>query len=318
MDPAVRHQVREERLARLSRRQRGLLTAAQAARAGFSTSAVHRRISSGAWERVYAGVYRLAVVPVTWEQSLLAACLWSRGVCSHRAAASLWGLMDARLVEIILPSRTPTRPPVTILHYGALSEAERARVGGIPVTDPARTLLDLGAVVPPAVVRVARDEALRRRLVTERRLRVRLEELGGRGRRGWGVLRTLLEEPRAESVLERRLLRILRIARLPPPVTQYEVRHGSRLVARVDLAYPGSMVAIEAEGYRFHGGPEAYARDLARRNRLTALGWRVLHVTWSDVTRRPAEVAEEVGRAILFASPRGSSRSAGSIAKRTG
>jgi very-short-patch-repair endonuclease len=177
-------------------------------------------------------------------------------------------------------------------------------IGPIPVTTAARTLFDLGAVVPRAAVQAAVTDALRQRLVTPERLERCLQEAGGRGHRGAKAVRTLLETltgHRPESVLELRLIRILRRSGLPEPASQYSIRRGQKVVARVDLAYPDIRLAIEADGYRYHGGPAEWRRDLARRNELTGLGWRVIQVTWEDVTRRPAAVIRQVRTAIRHA-----------------
>lgn len=66
----------------------------------------------------------------------------------------------------------------------------------------------------------------------------------------------------------------------------------------MDAAYPEGMLALEADGYRWHAGRRAWLRDLRRRNRMAALGWRVLHVTHSDLRDRPGEVVAEV-RSLL-------------------
>ena len=59
-------------------------------------------------------------------------------------------------------------------------------------------------------------------------------------------------------------------------------------MAIVDFAYPDIKLAIEAEGYRWHSSRARWERDLERRNELTALGWRVIHVTWAEFDA-PAE-----------------------------
>src|SRR6266536_5422613 len=103
-------------------------------------------------------------------------------------------------------------------------------------------------------------------------------------RPGAHVLRELIGQrggdwtPQA-SFLESSVRRLLKQAGLPDPAPQWEVRERGRLLARVDLAYPETKVAIEADGYRFHSGRLAWHRDLARRNTLTSRGWQVLHVT---------------------------------------
>ena len=250
-------------------------------------------------------MYRVAGSPRIWEQSLMAACLHAgrEAVVSHRAAAALWRLegVDPGSVDIIAPRRvrsadiTARRSPVSRRHITS--------IGPIPVTDPARTLLDLGAVVTPHIAERALDDALRRGLTTLDRLRRRLRAEGGNGRRGASVLRTLISarDPAsapAESALEARVRRLIAGSRLPTPVPQYEVRDQGRLLARVDYAWPDHMVALEADGYRYHSGRAAWQRDLTRRNALTGRGWRILHVTWEDLTRRPKAVTAAIRTAL--------------------
>ncbi|HEX2057284.1 MAG TPA: DUF559 domain-containing protein [Actinomycetota bacterium] len=86
---------------------------------------------------------------------------------------------------------------------------------------------------------------------------------------------------------------------LPRPVRQHRITDNGKLVARVDFAYPDSLVAVEVDGYRWHSGRRAWSRDLTRRdltrrNRLTSLGWRVLHVTHDDLMERPNEIVEQI------------------------
>jgi very-short-patch-repair endonuclease len=263
------------------------------------------------------GVYRVAGAPPSWRQRLLAACLaCGRGaVASHRAAAALWAFPGVAegTVEVSVPGeRRVARPGILVHRASALPHVDLAVVDAVPVTAPTRTVVDLAAVAPPEVVEEALDDAIRRGLTTPRRLAWRLEALGCQGRRGAAAIRALLAArgagPVPESVLETRLLRVLATAGLPAPVRQHRVRAAGRSVAVVDAAYPGSRVAVAAEGYRWHGGRARWARDLARRNALTALGWRVIHVTWSDLQDRPEEVVGLIGRALASA---GDGRGAG-------
>ena len=85
-------------LPRLAARQHGVFTRAQALALGVTPRTADRRARTGTWELLYPAVYRLAGAPVTWRQSLLAACFaWGDGaVISHRAAGALWGLPDRK------------------------------------------------------------------------------------------------------------------------------------------------------------------------------------------------------------------------------
>jgi very-short-patch-repair endonuclease len=168
---------------------------------------------------------------------------------------------------------------------------------GIPTTDALRTLVDLGAAVPPSVLADAIDRAVALKLVTIPALMAELKRRGGRGRHGIGVLRRVLRDrgflgvPNP-SVLESRMMRLLRRHRLPTP--DVELSTGPDGEYRLDFAYPDRRLAIEVDGYVWHFSPDHLQRDHARRNRLQAEGWRVLVYTWRDVTQSPARVAAEV------------------------
>ncbi len=164
------------------------------------------------------------------------------------------------------------------------------------MTTATRTLLDLAATLERDPFEACLADALRLELTTLDRLWRLVDKAGGKGRRGSKVLRSTLAmaAERVESILEYKLIRLLRLSRLPQPVGQFEVWGDGKLVARVDFAYPEIKLAIEADGYRHHGEGHAWKRDLKRRNALTARGWHVIHVTWSDVADRPGEIAAEI------------------------
>jgi very-short-patch-repair endonuclease len=125
-----------------------------------------------------------------------------------------------------------------------------------------------------------------------------MEELGGKGRRGAGILRELLEHRGdtrpTESPLETRLARLLRRARLPRPVAQYEVVRDGAFVARLDFAYPELRVGIEVDGYRYHSSRSAWQRDIERANALARLDWKLLRFTSDDLAGRTKQVVREI------------------------
>lgn len=69
-------------------------------------------------------------------------------------------------------------------------------------------------------------------------------------------------------------------------------------VARVDLAFVAQHIAVEYEG-SWHWEPGQLRRDRQRLDRLTAAGWRVIHVTAQDL-REPIKVVARI-RALLAA-----------------
>jgi very-short-patch-repair endonuclease len=286
--------------------QHGLVTSAQAV-AALGASRKQRWTVAGRLIPVQPRVYRLLGSPRGWLQDLKAAELASGGLVSHRAAAAIWGLRppDDRVEVAVHWSSQPRLRPPAIVHrlvdFDATSAEHR---NGIRLTDPVRTLVDLGLVVPPPAVAAALDIGLGRRLFTLAEVRRLRQELSRCGRNGVGIIGELLDErwpvaDEAESVLETRLLTILRRHRLPQPAVQFEVWDGDRFVARVDVAYPAARLVVEVDGYEHHSSVEAFQRDRVRQNELLALGWTVLRFTWEDVTRRPATVAHAIRAALL-------------------
>ncbi len=281
----------EASAAGLAARQYGLISRGQAAELGFTDKMIWSRVRNGLWVRVHAGVYRLAAVPEAWHGRLMAAslALGPSAVVSHRAAGGLWGLdgCDRERVELLFPSVADhPLPGVEVRRSRSLPVADRAERAGLPVTRPARTLIDLAAVVGAEDLEAALDSALRERLVTVAHVERRLAAIGSQGRAGAETLRRLLGERRggrtAESRPENTLARALVAAGLPPPVKQFELWDGEEFVARFDCAYPDKRIAGEYDSYRHHYGRQAWRKDQARHNRATALGWLVFHITEAD------------------------------------
>lgn len=273
--------------------------------AGVSRSAIDRRVAAGRLVPLHAGVYRVAAGPVTWHQRIMAAVLagGDGAVVSHRGAAHLLGIpgVEPRVEISVARSRAPAIPTV-LIHRGTCRPPDVTTLDGIPTTRPARTLIDLATVVTPTTLAVAVDDLLSRRLITVDYLLRRLEAVGRQGRRGAGTLAELLADrsdgrPWATSVFERRLLAQLRAAQLPPPHPQFVVILPGGQRAVLDYAYPDGLLALEANSYRHHSSRTDWGRDRVRNRRLTAIGWRILPVTWDDLAE-PADMIDAIRRGL--------------------
>lgn len=200
--------------------------------------------------------------------------------------------------------RNRTRPNDIIIHWldEPIPPEDITTIDGIPVTKPARTLLDLATVEPEPVVERAFDDALRRRLISLPFLERWLEDPRRRKHRGAPLIRRLLEARATvgvtESPLETLVLKLLRSRRLQIPMLQYEVSDGERFVGRLDFAYPNAKVGIEADGFRYHDSRSAFDAERFRGNELQALGWRIVRITAKHIDEHPEEVAEWVRRAL--------------------
>src|SRR5262249_34346791 len=157
---------------------------------------------------------------------------------------------------------------------------------------PARTLLDLGAVASLTVVESALEDAVHRGLVSPTWLERTLRRCGAPGRDGTADLRLLLDQrgtdaAASEGAVEDEIIRILRRAGLPDPVRQHPVG-----AVRLDISYPQSRIAVEAQSVMWHANRAGLQRDCDKLNFLVSNGWRVLAFTWHDARQRPWHVAD--------------------------
>src|SRR5206468_10501125 len=150
--------------------QHGLVTLDQARAAGLSADAIQRRLTSGRWERVHRGVYRLRGSETSWTQSLMAACLAGGpgAVASHRGAAALWSWAAIPPVLEITTARSRSirLAGVSVHRATALERVDCVWRNRIPLTSAARTLIDLSAVVQAGRLESALECALAERQVS--------------------------------------------------------------------------------------------------------------------------------------------------------
>jgi hypothetical protein len=288
MEPAL-----DAAIAALAARQHSVFTEAHVAEVGFTPHQRDFRVRTGRWESLHPGVYRIGGVADSWRAQVLAAC-WAAhhfAVASHRSAAALWDLPGGStdVIEITCRRGLRAQPSSLIVHETKLLPDDDATViDGIPSTTVDQTLLGLAAVVPPPVVEMALDRALRLELTTQSSLGSFVQRKRGSGRNGVGVLRSMIaaRDPLAgvpESVMETKLKQLLRRHGLPVPAFQYVIRHAGCFVARVDAAYPELRIAIEYDSYEHHTGRLALVRDNDRRNHLARIDWRSVAFTAADL-----------------------------------
>src|SRR5262245_5753023 len=148
--------------------QLGLITVTQARGAGMSPPAISRRVRSGRWIHVHPGVYRDVMVPDTLEQSAFAALLWAGtdAVVNRETAGALWSLdgVAAGAVQLWTPRRL--RSDVVVVHRGEVALNDRRMLGPLTLTSPARTLVDLAAVLDDEDLTAVVEDAIHRGLTT--------------------------------------------------------------------------------------------------------------------------------------------------------
>lgn len=293
------------KLDEIAREQHGLITSAQAVKA-LGPSRKARWVAERRLVSIQPRVFRVAGAPQTWHQSVHAVTLATDGTVSHRSAAELWGLIQpAGYTEVsVRYDRNPAaRPPAIIHRIRDLHPRLSVVREGMHVTDPVRTVIDLGLVLPQRSVRDALSRGLTTKLFDVAEVERLRDALGRPGRTGTGMLDAIIQDRlltarTEESLLEARFVDLARRHDLAVPAFQHEVWHSGRFVARVDAAYPNILLAIEVDGFSAHSSPEAFQRDRARQNYLVSLGWTVLRFTWHDVVHEPATVAGTIRNTV--------------------
>lgn len=171
----------------------------------------------------------------------------------------------------------------------ALGAADRQAIDGVPVTSPARTWLDLAALLPLDDLVAAADHFVcsqsrsfghnRAALCSLEDLRSQVERNPGiRGRRN---ARLALELARvgADSVPETKLRLAVGRQGLPEPELRFVVQDSSGWeLAWPDLAFPRYKVAVNYDGGH-HLTAEQKESDIRRDESIAAIGWTSVTIT---------------------------------------
>jgi very-short-patch-repair endonuclease len=289
----------------LATAQGGPISRAQLLELGFGRGAIDHALRSGRLHRYFRGVYLLGHEAITSKGRVMAPVLacGPGARLSHRSAADWWDFLrtSRARVDVTVPGRTRTGHPGIDLHLvRGLDPRDVTEHEGVPITTVARTLLDLAEVVPPRLLERAVNEADRLRLFDGNAVRELLTR--SPGRRGLKPLRALLAdltpEPVLRSELERTFWALCRDFSLPRPVMKSTI-HGYE----VDAYWPGTNLIVELDGYDFHRDSAAFEADRLRDAELLLAGYRVVRVTWRQLTKEPAAVAERLSRLLAYPPP---------------
>ena len=249
---------------------------------------IRRALATGEIVRLARDVYAL---PSLGPAELAAARV--RGVLCLESAAAHWGLATwgpPGPTAVAVPrGATPSPWPDVTYRWCELSAEELADGR----TALLRTVLDCAALLPlPKALAVA-DSALRDGHLVRARLVQAAAELHGPGRaRRLRVVRAA--DGRADNPFESALRGTLIQGGIRGFEPQVVVR-APGLDAQVDLGHRGHRIAIEAEGFAYHGATaRAFNRDCRRYDELVRHGWRVLRFTWQHVMEQPEWVVEVV------------------------
>jgi predicted transcriptional regulator of viral defense system len=290
----------------------GIVTAAELTAAGFSDDRIRTLTKRGDLYRVDRGVYaegEQARETLAFADGLqllkLAAAVAVTGpgpVVSHESAAYLYSINLLATPEAAIltcpPQRGRNARAGIRLHTATLPAEHITRCGRLPVTTPARTVVDLARTLSFRAGLVSADSALHRKLVTKPELTAVLAASARwRGaRRAAAVID--FADGRAESPLESLARIAFKDCGLPPPELQVWLGGTDEPVGRVDFYWRKYRTIAEVDGAIKYADPDRARAQLRRDSLLRDDGFEVVHFTWQQITQTPEQVALSIRKAF--------------------
>jgi hypothetical protein len=283
-------------IAALASAQHGVVARSQLLTLGLGADRINHRVMTGRLLSVHRGVYAVGHRVLTIEGRWMAAVLatGTDAVLSHATAAAAWELRPAGAgaIHVTVPGDPgrKRRAGIRVHRSATLAPSDTTTHRGIPITTPARTLIDLAATLKGRPLEQALDRADQLCLID-------FADLSPRpGRPGSPALQAVLSSYRptvTRSEMEERFLALCDDHGVPRPEANTRIEG-----IEVDFVWRDARLIVEVDGYRYHRSPSAFEDDRERDVVLSLAGWRVLRFTWNQVTGRPAWVARAVRLAL--------------------
>jgi very-short-patch-repair endonuclease len=286
--------------------QHALVTYQQLVALGVGRGAIDHALACGRLVPIHRGVYALAhsaLPPLAGELAAVFAC--GEAAClSHHSAAGVWGVRPRQTdkVEVTVVGRDAARGRAGIhVHRArALDPRDIRRYQNIPITSPARMMLDIAADLSERELELAVDEGIIRRLVTRHAIRVVL--LRYPGRRGSARLAALTDEARSSSIsrseAEERMLALVRKGGLPAPELNARIGRWT-----VDFLWRREKLVVEIDGYRYHSSRARLERDHDKDIALRSSGLEVVRFTRAKLVREQPVVLVMVAQMLALRAP---------------
>jgi hypothetical protein len=246
-------------ISRLAAGQDGVVARGQLVELGLSPQAIDRRVQMGRLHPMHRGVYAVGhrLVPAAGRRWAAVLALGDGAVISHGTAAGAWGLRESRsgVMHVIVPGRggRKRRAGIRVHRPEELPPDEITTLDGLPITTPARTLLDLAACgLRDRALEAALDSAEITRCLDFGDLHRLLARSWGRpGTRSLQAQLSRYGGPvDTRSRLERLLHELCDDHGLPRPLANTVIEGRVR-----DFYWPDRRLVVEADSYRWHRSP---------------------------------------------------------------
>jgi very-short-patch-repair endonuclease len=281
----------------LAERQHGVAALHQLLTLGLSRDAIYRYVRDGWLHHVHQGVYavgRRTLTPSGHRMAAVLACGPS-SFLSHNAAAAHWAIRASShpVIDVTVAGmKRASRPRIRAHYTKALHPEDTTILHSIPITSPARTLLDLAAGLKPEHLVKAIEEAERQRIFDLLALDRAIARTPRR--RGTKKLREVLaayrEPPDTHSHLEQRFYELIRNdPTIPDPQVNVMVAG-----LEVDFFWPATRLVVELDSRSYHANPRAFENDRVRDARLLRAHCHVLRITHQRMRTDSAGVLADV------------------------
>ncbi len=269
-----------------------------------STRRLRRAEKRGELTRLHSRVWSVTALGRPPGQATRAAALAVAGAAAaHLSATWLHQWLDrpAGPPAIWVPGSARTPAPSAHRFWCARIDPnlDVVTIDHIPTLSAAATLCLLGRVAPIHTVERCLDEFTRSHSMTW--LADTFDRLHAANCGGTTTLAKVLDDPKrvegvTDSWFERVIADLLARSDLPPLELQHAVEVDG-VGYRLDLAFPALRLGVEAHSRSFHWGPDKVDADNRRDLALSAAGWQILYVTWSQL-RDPRGFVKEVARVV--------------------
>lgn len=272
--------------------------------AGYEAGATRGRLRSGDLDASVHGVRRASATDATFLERcrMYLERAPDHALLSHSTAALVWGaplpwrLESDRRIHVSVPTPAARLHSRGIVgHQLDLEARDVTQWGGMPVTSPARTWLDLASMLRLDDLVAVGDYLIHHSAPFADRVDLALLLGRSDGQRAVRLAREALGllSDRAESRPESRLRVLIATSGLPmPEVNRSIVATDTGKQLRPDFQFREQMVILEYQG-DYHRTRSQWRKDMTRRSRLETQGWRVMELNADDLAD-PAELLRRI------------------------
>ena len=286
----------DARIVRKAAQSHRILTRPELIGVGLKPDAIDYRRRSGRIHREYPGVYAIGTPAMhALERSMAAVKACGKGsLLADEAALALWAFRETwpRQLAVLTPNNR--RPKGLIVHRSrTLTNRDRAVLKGIPVTSPARTLLDAATYLGGRVLTRTVNDALHTPHVSRKKLEqiCKLHPTHPGAKLILPFYETTSGPTRADWEDSFPIWCMRRF--LPEPIMDYRLGPFT-----VDAIFLAERLIVELDGWGSHSGRDRFEGDRDRDAENLAAGYPTVRITWYRIEDESDREADRL-RGIL-------------------